>query len=63
MMYMCLHEDIGMEDVLIQMHIFANQNFWFAKICFFYITGSISRFLLKSQGFETSTSSFILPRS
>ena len=44
------------------MQILVNQNFRSAKICLFYIIGSISRFLLKSPDFETSSSSFMVPR-
>ena len=41
---------------------FSEPEFWFAKIWLCYIIGSISRFLLKSPGFETSTSSFMVPK-
>ena len=51
-----------MNNVLSQMQTLANRNFQFAKIWLFYIIRSISRFLLKSPGFETSTSSFMVPR-
>ena len=46
-----------------EMQILANRNFRFAKIwLFFNIIGFMSRFLLKSPDFETSTSSFMVPR-
>ena len=51
-----------MNNVLSQMQTLANRNFQFAKIWLFYIIRSTSRFLLKSPGFETSTSSFMVPR-
>ena len=47
-----------MNNVLIQMQILANWDFWFPKTWLFYIIGSISRFLLKSPSFETTTTQF-----
>ena len=51
-----------MKNILIQMQILANWNFWFAKIWLFYIIQLISRFLLKSPGFDAYTSSFMVSR-